>query len=258
MCKYRLFSKGWRSYTEIIPVEWSVAWLFLRSRLQSVLRGIAHEETYTMNRYTPLKCLSAVLALVLGAQRVMAADAGAFYIGADISATQFMGDGPAKSVVFVDGQKFKDSDSSFGIHAGFQFIDWFAVELAYTDFGSATDRFKISPDIAFIVSPNRIQTIAAKGASLAGVFSYGLGADFAIFGILGVAVMDYEKTLSGGFSPVRGSLLERDSLSDQGLVYGVGAKYALSQSFGLRVDLRRNDVGDFSLDTASVGVEYSF
>ena len=70
--------------------------------------------------------------------------------------------------------------------------------------------------------------------------------------------MDYEKTLSGGFSPVTGSLLERDSLSDQGLLYGVGAKYALSESFNLRADLRRNDVGDFDLDTVSVGLEYSF
>ena len=211
-----------------------------------------------MKKHTQLKCLSAAIALALSAQQALAADAGKFYIGADTGSTQFSGDGPAKSVVFVDGQEFKDSDSSYGIHAGFQFTDWFAIELGYTDFGSATDRFKISPDIAFIVSPNTIQTVEAKGAFLAGVFSYGLGADFSVFGTLGFTAMDYEKTLSGGFSPVTGSLLERDSLSDQGLLYGVGAKYALSQSFNLRADLRRNDVGDFSLDTASVGLEYSF
>lgn len=211
-----------------------------------------------MKKHTQLTRLGAAIALVLGAQPVLAADTGKFYIGADIASTEFSGDGPAKSVVFVDGQTFRDSDSSYGIHAGFQFTDWFAIELGYTDFGSATDNFKISPDIAFIVSPNTIQTVEAKGASLAGVFSYGLGADFAVFGVLGVTAMDYEKTMSGGFSPVTGSLLEKDSLSDQGLLYGVGAKYALSQSFNLRADLRRNDVGDFDLDTISVGLEYSF
>lgn len=211
-----------------------------------------------MKTHTQLKYLAAAIVLASGAQQALAADAGKFYIGVDAGSTQFSGDGPAKSAVFVDGQEFKDSDSSFGVHAGFQFADWFAVELGYTDFGSATDNFKISPDIAFIVSPNTIQTIDAKGASLAGVFSYGLGADFAVFGVLGVTAMDYEKTLSGGFSPVTGSLLEKDSLSDQGLLYGVGANYALSQSFNLRAELRRNDVGDFSLDTASVGLEYSF
>lgn len=211
-----------------------------------------------MKKHTQLRCLGAAFALVMSAQHALAADAGKFYIGADAGSTQFSGDGPAKSVVFVDGQKFKDSDSSYGVHAGFQFTDWFAIELGYTDFGSATDNFKISPDIAFIVSPNTIQTLEAKGASLAGVFSYGLGADFSVFGTLGVTAMEYDKTMSGGFSPMTGSLLEKDSLSDQGLLYGVGAKYALSQSFNLRADLRRNDVGDFSLDTASVGLEYSF
>ena len=211
-----------------------------------------------MKNLTQLKCLSVAIAVALSAQQALAADAGKFYIGADAGSTQFSGDGPAKSVVFVDGQEFKDSDSTYGIHAGFQFADWFAVELGYTDFGSATDRFKISPDIVFIVSPNTIQTVEAKGASLAGVFSYDLSADFAVFGVLGITAMDYEKTLSGGFSPVTGSLLEKDSLSDQGLLYGVGAKYALSESFNLRADLRRNDVGDFDLDTVSVGLEYSF
>ncbi len=211
-----------------------------------------------MQKNTHVKYWGATIALVLGAQQALAAEVGKFYIGADAGSTQFSGEGPAKSIVFVDGQKFKDSDSSYGIHAGFQFTDWFAIELGYTDFGSATDSFKVNPDIAFIVSPNTIQTIDAKGASLAGVFSYDLGADIAIFGVLGFTAMDYEKTLSGGFSPVTGSLLEKHSLSDQGLLYGVGAKYALSQSFNLRADLRRNDVGDFSLDTASVGLEYSF
>lgn len=211
-----------------------------------------------MKKHTQLPCLGAVFALVMSAPHALATDAGKFYIGADAATTAFSGDGPAKSPVFVDGQQFKDSDSSYGIHAGFQFTDWFAIELGYTDFGSATDRFKISPDIAFIVSPNTIQTVEAKGASLAGVFSYGLGDDFSVFGTLGFTAMDYEKTLSGGFSPVTGSLLEKDSLSDQGLLYGVGAKYFLSQSLNLRADVRRNDVGDFSLDTASIGLEYSF
>lgn len=70
--------------------------------------------------------------------------------------------------------------------------------------------------------------------------------------------MDYENTLSGGFSEVTGSLLEKHSFSDQGLIYGVGAKYALNDSLALRVELRRNDVGDFRLDSTNLGFEYSF
>ncbi len=211
-----------------------------------------------MKKMMSLKILSVCAGVALASQQVLATDAGKFYVGADVGTTQFSGDGPGKDSVFVAGQSFKDSDTSYGLHLGFQFNDWFAAELGYTDFGSATDRFKIRPDIMFIVAPNNIQTVDAKGVSLSGVFSHHFSNQFAVLGLLGVSSMDYKSTLSGGFSPVTGSLLEKHSFSDQGLIYGVGARYALSDSFALRADLRRNDVGDFSLDTASVGLEYSF
>lgn len=211
-----------------------------------------------MSKMMSLKVLSVCVGVALASQQALAANAGKFYVGADVGTTQVSGDGPAKDSVFVAGQNFKDSDTSHGLHVGFQFNDWFAVELGYTDFGRATDRFKIRPDIAFIVSPNDTQTVESKGVSLSGVFTYKLTSDFAVLGVVGVSSMDYKNTLSGGFSPVTGSLLERHSFSDQGLIYGVGASYAITESINLRADVRRNDVGDFSLDTTSVGVEYAF
>jgi len=211
-----------------------------------------------MKKIMQLTALASLMLLTVTSQHVFATETGKFYLGADVGSTQFKGDGPGKNSVFIAGQEFKDSDSSYGLHAGFQFTNWFAVELGYTDFGSATDTFKIKPDIVFIVAPNDTQTVEAKGASLAGVFSYALSSSFNVFGVLGVTAMEYDATLSGGFSEVTGRLLEKNSFSDQGLLYGVGAKYALNDSFNLRVDVRRNDVGDFSLDTASVGLEYSF
>lgn len=211
-----------------------------------------------MKKMMPLKLLSLFAGVALASHQALAADAGKFYVGADIGSTQFYGDGPAKNSIFVPGQTFKDSDTSYGLHVGFQFNDWFAAELGYTDFGSATDKFKIKPDIVFIVAPNNIQTVEAQGVSLSGVFSYKLASDFTLLGIVGVSSMDYENTLSGGFSEVTGSLLEKHSFSDQGLIYGVGAKYALNDSLALRVELRRNDVGDFRLDSTNLGFEYSF
>ena len=211
-----------------------------------------------MNKIMSFKTLGVLIGLAFASQQALAANAGKFYVGADVGTTEFSGDGPGKDSVFVPGQEFKDSDTSYGLHVGFQFNDWFAAELGYTDFGSATDRFKIKPDIMFIVAPNDTQTVDAKGVSLTGVFSHHFTDSFAVLGVLGVSSMDYKNTLSGGFSPVTGSLLEKHSFSDQGLIYGVGASYALSDSFALRADLRRNDVGDFSLDTVSLGLEYSF
>lgn len=211
-----------------------------------------------MKKIMSLKMLSLLTCLAFSSQQALAANAGNFYLGADVGTTEFSGDGPDKDSIFVPGQKFKDSDTSYGLHVGFQFNEWFAAELGYTDFGSATDRFKIKPDIVFIVAPNDTQTVDAKGISLTGVFSHQLTSSFSVLGLLGVSSMDYKNTLSGGFSEVTGSLLEKHSFSDQGLIYGVGATYSLNDAFALRLDLRRNDVGDFSLDTVSLGLEYSF
>lgn len=210
-----------------------------------------------MKKITQIASFTSLIFFALGAQQVLA-DTNGFYLGADVGNTAFSGDDAVPDSIFVPGQKFSASDSSYGLHLGFQFTDWFATELAYTHFGEATDRFTLRSDIVFIVQPNDTQAVAAEGVSLSGVFSYHLSSSFSLFGVLGVTAMDYENTLSGGFSPVSGSLQTNSSFSDHGLLYGVGAKYALTDSFNLRADLRRNDVGDFSLDTASVGIEYSF
>lgn len=211
-----------------------------------------------MKKTMSFKLLSILVCSALGSQLALAADAGRFYVGADIVTTEFSGDGIAKDSLFVPNQRFEDSDGGYGLHAGFQFNNWFAAEVSYTDFGSATDRFKIKPDIVFIVAPNDTQTLDAKGISLSSVFSYHPSERFSVLGVLGISSLNYENTVSGGFSEVAGNMSVTKSLSEQGLLYGVGAKYALSDSIALRADVRRHEVGDFKLDSASLGLEYSF
>jgi len=211
-----------------------------------------------MNKIMSLKTLGLLIGLGFVSHQSLAANAGKFYIGADAGATEVSGDGPGEDSIFVSGQTFKDSDTSYGLHVGFQFNDWFGAELGYSDFGSATDRFKIKPDIVFIVAPQDTQTVDAKGVSLTGVFGHHFSSSFSVIGVLGVSSLDYESTWSGGFSEVTGSLSEKHSFSDQGLIYGVGTRYALNDSLNLRADIRRNEVGDFRLDSASIGLEYSF
>lgn len=210
-----------------------------------------------MKKITLVASLASLIFFALSAQHALA-DSSKFYLGANIGNTHFSGDDAVDNSVFAPNQKFKASDSTYGVHLGFQFNDWFATELGYTYFGEAIDRFALRSDIVFIVQPNDTQSISAKGASLSGVFSYHFNSDLSVFGVLGITAMDYQNTLSGGYSPISGSLITKYRFSDHGLLYGLGAKYALTDSFNLRADLRRNDVGDFALDTASVGIEYSF
>ena len=212
---------------------------------------------YLMKNSKHLATVTSLIVWAFGAQQA-AAETGEFYLGADIGRTHFSGDGPRDDSLFVAGQDFDASDASYGLHLGFQFNNWFAAELGYSDFGKASDRFKLRSDVIFIVSPNDTQSLSAKGTSVSGVFSYKPFTHFSLFGVLGVIAMDYEVTQSGSFSPVTGISPTKNSFSDQGLLYGVGAKYALNDSLGLRVDARRTNAGDFALSTVSTGLEYTF
>ena len=180
------------------------------------------------------------------------------YSGIDLGLTHFSGDGPADTQIFQKGQHFSDSHFDYGIHVGYQITDWLAVELAYTDFGRGTQKFKISRDVVFVGKPTDTQTIEANALSISAMFNHEITESFSAFGLLGIASMNYESTLSGGFSEVTGNLFSKNAYADQGIIYGVGLKCKMTDALGLRADLRRNDVGDFVLDSATIGIEYSF
>jgi opacity protein-like surface antigen len=198
------------------------------------------------------------IAILFSHQKLCAADAGQFYAGMDIGSIGLKGDGPKNDPAFVAGQRFKASDYVYGLHAGFQFIEWFAAEFGVTDFGNTSDHFAIKDGIFFLVQPNDTQQVDAKGASLIGAFSYPVSSRLSLLGIVGIASVDFDIKQSGGSSPLAGSLSEQRSFSEQGLLYGFGAKYALEESLDVRAEVRRNEVGDFMLDAVSLGVEYGF
>jgi len=198
------------------------------------------------------------ITLLLGGQKLYAADAGQFYVGLDIGSISVKADGPKNDPSFVAGQKFKGSDSVYGLHAGFQFTEWFAAEVSFMDFGSTSHSFTLRDDIFFLVQPNDTRTVDAKGASLVGTFSHPVSSRLSLLGVVGIASVDLDIKHSGGYSPFAGSLLESISFSEQGFLYGFGAKYAVSKSFAVRAVVRRNEVGDFTLDAVSLGLEYSF
>lgn len=199
-----------------------------------------------------------VVSSILVSPQLYAADVGRFYMGAELGSSRVSGDGPKNDSAFISGQEFKASDSSYGVYAGFQFNNWFAAELGFTDFGSINDRFKFKDGIVFLIQPNDIQTVDAKGASLSGVFSYPVTSSFSVLGILGVAAVNYDVSMSGGFSPFAGNLSQSDDFSDQGLLYGIGAKFALNDSFSVRTQMRRSEIGNFTFDLLGLGIEYSF
>ncbi|RYY73159.1 MAG: porin family protein [Gammaproteobacteria bacterium] len=206
----------------------------------------------------PLFVFASFISLIFICQRLFAADAGQFYVGMDVGSSMVKGNSWKNEPAFIPGQKFKDADSAYGLRAGFQFNDWFATELGFRDFGGTSHRFKLREDIFFLVQPNDTQTVDAKGVSLTGVFSYRPTTNFSLIGVVGITTVDFDLGESGGYSPFTGSLSQRDNFSEQGLVYGIGARYVLNNSYSLRAEVSRNDAGDFTIDHLGLGVEYSF
>lgn len=203
-------------------------------------------------------CSLIIFVLLAIVSRSIAVASENIYSGVDIGSTHFSGDGPADTQIFLKGQHFSDRHINYGIHAGYQITNWLAVEAAYTDFGHGKQTFKISPGVIFIGKPADTQTLEAKGLTISAVFMHEFFPGFSTFAVLGIANIDYKNTMSGGFSETTGYLFSKNSYRDQGIIYGVGAKYKLNNSLALRTDLRRNDVGDFVLDCVTVGIEYSF
>ena len=198
------------------------------------------------------------VSLLLGGQKLYAADAGKFYVGVNVGSAGVKGDGPKNDLAFVPNQQYKASDSLYGLHAGFQFTEWFAVEVGTMDFGSTSHRYKVKDNIFFLVQPNDTQTVDVKGISIVGAFSYPVSSRLSMLGVVGIDSLDFDIKQSGGYSPFAGSLSEQSCFSEQGFLYGFGAKYAVRKSFDVRAEVRRNEVGDFTLDAVSLGLEYSF
>jgi OOP family OmpA-OmpF porin len=164
-----------------------------------------------------------------------------------------------------------DSDTGFGLAAGYQVNRNFAAELAYVDLG------EISYDAAgtFTDGLDTLDTDIAVGQSASGpVFSLlgivPIGNRFSVYGRLGIALMDVEAKQS--YSAV--DITDPDNVvADSGSVstqrsngvYGIGGEFSFNGRFGIRLEWDRfADVGSEDLtgegdvDLISLGLRYNF
>lgn len=192
------------------------------------------------------------------AAATLSAQASSFYAGVAISNNQFVADGPGDNTVFEKGQEFKDSDSGYRVDLGYQFTNYLSAEVAYNDYGTATDQFNIKKGIFFIVSPNTIQDLSAKSAVLSLRATYPLNDHVAIFGSLGIANTRIENVFRGGFSEQVGKLRDKTSSTEQGLEFGAGLTVSVHKNVDLRWDIKRTDAGDLTLNQLSAGLDFHF
>lgn len=129
-----------------------------------------------------------------------------------------------------------DTDISYTILGGYNFNEYFGVELYYTDAGEF--------DYGSVVSVE----IDGWGASLVG--KYPVNDDLEVFAKVGVFSWDADAHLDG-FGKVA---------SDDGTdnTWGLGAGYAVTENVDIILQFMRIDVDDGDVDNYSIGLNYNF
>lgn len=159
-----------------------------------------------------------LLALILSAT-AMSANAGDWYIGADV------GQANHSPAAYTD-----DTDTSFGVNAGYAYTKNLAVEVAYTDLGNA--------------ATGAVGT-KTKAADISAVGTYDLGGGYGLFGRLGYASVE-STTLAA-------------ANRHESLTYGAGASYRLTEAWGVRGGVNRyNLAGGDHVTNVGLGLRYSF
>ena len=177
--------------------------------------------------YAPLLLAGLSIAPVSLAAEQTNAEAG-IYIGAGIGYYRINDDD------FLDeNDRMKDNRTAWRVYGGFDAGRIFAVEGAYTDFGSSSDGLA------------KTELSGVSAAVLIGIplFEY-----IAPYGKVGMLYWDRERSF--------GSLSSSDDGTD--LFYGLGLRFGLTPNAGMRLEYERYAIDNTDLDMASVNLQFRF
>lgn len=137
-----------------------------------------------------------------------------------------------------------DNTFGYGLYGGYQFISWFALEVAVTNYGTPDASYGLNNVSADIL-----------GSELTGVFSYDLSESFDAYARVGVAYQSIDKNSTG----------ESELTSNEwGVVSALGVDYRLSRDWSVRGEYQFiNGIGNAELmeadmDFVSLGLTYHF
>ncbi len=172
--------------------------------------------------------LGTALGLATLAPQIATAQDPGLYLGGGIGYNRIEGED-----FTGDGDDFEDDRVSYKGIAGFKLGRMLSLEGQYIDFGTAED------------GDNRVE---ADGWTAGAVLDLPLTENFSIYGKGGALFWDAE----GRFANVR--------VDDDGTdpFYGAGARFALSQNLGLRIEYERFELNDTDIDMASANLLFHF
>lgn len=181
-----------------------------------------------------------------------------FELGLEAGATRGEGAGPVNTSIYVAGQNFSDTGTLAGLWLGYRVNDWLSFRLRYADLGELAQRFRIRPDIVFIVQPNDEQRFEARALSASVLLSWPISRDLSLYGEAGMAQVQADEIWSGGFSPMSGSTRMLREADEQSPLLGVGLSFALDSKTRADLKVQRMEVLDLDVDVISIGISERF
>jgi OOP family OmpA-OmpF porin len=162
---------------------------------------------------------------------------------AEVEPGFYAGVGVGQSTVEVDDIDFDEDDTGFKVFGGYQFNQYFAVELAYIDGGS--------PDANILPGLNFEAEVTQINASAVGTIPF--NDYFGAMGRLGFSSVDAETRATG---------LGSDDDTETAFAYGLGVWFAPVKNFVLRLEYEMaqpefDDV-DVDLTLITVSAAYKF
>jgi len=180
-----------------------------------------------------------------------------FYLGASVGQSTFDVDGG--DLDLSSNGDYDDSDTSFKVLAGYNFNQYFSIEVSYADFGqmAVTDNYSESG-----VTAAYGMTAELTGLTASMIAAYPLSEKVKIFAKAGFNSWEADVTAKGTITvpqyPQYNETYNESETSDGSDAFvGFGLSYKF-ESFSIRAEYELYDVDDTDLDMLSLGLIYSF
>ncbi len=220
--------------------------------------------------------LTVAATLALGASVAQADDTRGFYVGVNVGATKMDIDKNALDAaisavlsesgldVLSASSDTSENDASLGVFAGYRILPYLAVEAEWMTLG--TGKYEARGDLSDGESIDTLRVSAetdATGIAASALGIWPISRSWEVYARLGVIFAN--TTLTAHVRSSEASLNDNLSEDSQNLLYGIGATYNYSSTWGMRLDYQHFDglgdsstIGETNVDRLAASWVYSF
>lgn len=159
----------------------------------------------------------------------------------------------------IDIEKYVNNDyktfsegTPFRLHGGYQYSDFVAFEIGYTDYLTRGFTLKSNDLIGRVDLTGKSESMSVD---LKGLFTVPITNRFTAKASLGMAVWDNEIQALGG--QTQAPTIVKQSDNGVSLLMGVGMSYAINKNLALVIDWEKRSINSSSVDSLGVGFSFS-